>query len=133
MNIQAYADDLVLLSPSSSGLQKLLGRAGELLAEEGLLLNVRKTVAMVFRPKPLSSDDHMKLTFYDKSIDFVDSFKYLGCILSKSFTDYCDIDRCYKSFNRSAGFLLRKFNFTDTNILFSLFNSYCSSFYGCEL
>ena len=44
MNIQAYADDLVLLSPSSSGLQKLLERAGELLAEEGLVLNVRKTV-----------------------------------------------------------------------------------------
>ena len=75
----------------------------------------------------------MKLTLYDKSINFVDSFKYLGCILSKNFTDYCDIDRFYKSFNRSSGFLLRKFNSTDTNILFSLFNSYCSSFYGCEL
>ena len=83
MNIQAYADDLVLLSPSSSGLQKLLGRAGELLAEEGLVLNVRKIVAMVFRPKPLSSDDHMKLTLYDKSINFVDSFKYLGLFYRK--------------------------------------------------
>ena len=75
----------------------------------------------------------MKLTLYDELINFVDSFEDLGCILSKKFTDYCDIDRCYKSFNRTAGFLLRKFNFTYTNILFSLFNSYRSSFYGCEL
>ena len=66
MNIQAYAGDLVLLSLSSSGLQKLLGRAGELLAEETYML----------------------------ILNFVDSFKYLGRILSKNSADFCDIDRC---------------------------------------
>ena len=63
----------------------------------------------------------------------LDSFKYLGCTLSSKFNDCLDIDRCCKVFNKSAGFLLRKFYYTDPNVQFFLFNSYCTSFYGCEL
>ena len=45
----------------------------------------------------------------------------------------CDIDRCFKNFNKSAGFLLRKFYHADLNVELFLFNSFCTSFYGCEL
>ena len=47
MNIQAYADDMVLLSPSPCGLRKLSLAVN--LIEADLILNVRKTVVMVFR------------------------------------------------------------------------------------
>ena len=88
---------------------------------------------MVFKRKAANLDTGLKFYLYDRPINFVESFKYLGCILSTNLNDFTDIDRCSKSFNRSAGILLRKFCYTDPDILFFLFNSYCTSFYGSEL
>ena len=42
MNIQAYAYDMVLLSPIPCGLRKLLSLAANLIEEADLILNVRK-------------------------------------------------------------------------------------------
>ena len=125
MNVQAYADDIVLMAPSASGLQKILNRAGNLIADCDLVVNIKKTEVMVFKRKAANLDTGLKFYLYDRPINFVESFKYLGCILSTNLNDFNDIDRCSKSFNRSAGILLRKFCFTDTDILFFLFNSYC--------
>ena len=133
MNVQAYADDIVLMAPSASGLQKILNRAGNLIAECDLVVNIKKTEVMVFKRKAANLDTSLKFYLYDRPINFVESFKYLGCFLSTNLNDFNDIDRCSKSFNRSAGILLRKFCYTDPDILFFLFNSYCTSFYGSEL
>ena len=48
INVQAYADDIVLLAPTASGLQSLLENASFLLADSELVLITRKTRAMVF-------------------------------------------------------------------------------------
>ena len=53
-----------------------------------------------------------------------------GRILSWS---WLDINRCFKGFNKSAGFLLRNFFYASSEVKYSLFNSFCSSIYGCEL
>ena len=42
-------------------------------------------------------------------IDIVNQVKYLGYIFSDGLCEMVDIDRCFKSFNKGAGFLLRKF------------------------
>ena len=133
MNVQAYADDIVLLAPTASGLRTLLENASSLITDSDLVLNTRKTKTMVFRPKNLRTNDHPTFSVFNDPIEVVDSFKYLGCTLSSKFNDCLDIDRCCKAFNKSAGFLLRKFYYTDPNVQFFLFNSYCTSFYGCEL
>ena len=96
----AYADDLVFLGPTADGLQSILNDVGNRIADLGLVINVRKTVCMVFRPKPLLSD-HLNFTLNDKRMAIVNSVKYLGCILTSDFNDMCDIDRCFKSFNKS--------------------------------
>ena len=97
-----------------------------------IVLNVQKTNIVVFNQK---SRQPANLRFYYDGhiISIVDSFKYLGCILSGDLTDVLDIDRCNKAFNKSAGFLLRKFNNADIQIFLHLFNSFCSTLYGCEL
>ena len=133
MNVQAYADDIVLLSPTASGLRSLLENASSLITDSELVLNPRKIKTMVFRPKYLRINDHLTCSVFNDPIEVVDSFKYLGCTLSSKFNDCLDIDRWCKAFNKSAGFLLRKFYYADPNVLFFLFNSYCTSFYGCEL
>ena len=132
IKVLAYADDIVLVAPTIYGLQQLLNKTETLLNNAKLVLNVDKTVAMVFRPRPVS-DTHIRFFINDNIINIVDSVKYLGCILSKNFNDSLDIDRSYKAFNKSAGFLIRKFYYADIDVLYYLFNSYCTSFYGSEL
>ena len=43
------------------------------------------------------------------------------------------MDRCNISFNKSFAFLFRKFYSVNIDVFYSLFQSYCSSFYGAEL
>ena len=66
-------------------------------------------------------------------LENVASFKYLGCVLKWDLDDSDDILKCLSAFNRSFGFLYRKFYSVNIEILFSLFLSFCSSFYGAEL
>ena len=49
--VQTYEDDVILMSPTSSDLQKLLNITPRLLDEEGLVLNVQKTNIVVFKQK----------------------------------------------------------------------------------
>ena len=93
MNVQVYADDIVLLSQTASGLQSLLESASSLITDSDLVLNPMKTKTMFFRPKYLCSNDHLTFSVFNDPIEVVDSFKYLGCTLSSKFNDCLDIDR----------------------------------------
>ena len=42
MNVQAYADDIVLLAPTASGLQSLLENASSLITDSDLIINQGK-------------------------------------------------------------------------------------------
>ena len=59
--------------------------------------------------------------------------KCLGCILTYDLSDELDIEENVKSFTKSFGMLFRKFYSVDSDIMYSLFNSFCASFYGSEL
>ena len=50
-NVLAYADDIVLISPSAGGLRTLLNVFTDSVAALKLVLNVNKTKVMVFRNK----------------------------------------------------------------------------------
>ena len=51
VNVQAYADDLVLLSPTSSGLKKLIDYLSDLLDFHELEINTDKTKVVIFSEK----------------------------------------------------------------------------------
>ena len=107
VNVQAYADDLVLLSPTSSGLQKLIYYLSDLLDIHELKINTDKTKVVIFIKKIVRQQFEFKLN--DKILEVVDHIKYLGCILNNKLCDEFDIDKCNRSFNISFGFLFRKF------------------------
>jgi hypothetical protein len=46
VNVQAYADDLVLISSTGSGLQILIGKVAFLIYELGFRINLDRTVLM---------------------------------------------------------------------------------------
>ena len=66
------------------------------------------------------------------NLENVNSFKYLGCILNFDLGDSLDILQSLSSFNKSFGFLFRKFYSVNLEILYSLLLSLCS-FHGAEL
>ena len=72
-----FADDIVLLSPSRHGLQKLLDIASAYCKQFCLDFNVSKSKVMVIG-RDLSSTDFTPLRIDDRDLDFVHAFKYLG-------------------------------------------------------
>ena len=134
INILAYADDLVLLtrSPTSTGLQVLLNKIESFLDRLKLNGNVNKTVSMIFNRKKNLSDD-ISFSFNGRVLSRVLKYKYLGCILSTDLSDEEDIERSFKSFNKSFGCILRKFNSVDSEILYLFFKLivYCFTEWRC--
>ena len=56
-NVQAYADYLVLLSPTSSGLKKLIDYLSDLLDIHELEINTDKTKVVIFSKKNLCASN----------------------------------------------------------------------------
>ena len=79
------------------------------------------------------NNKNIRLFYRETVLSIVDSFKYLGCFLTPNLCEDLEIDRCNLSFKRSFGFLFRKFNYLSIDVFYSLFGSFCSSFYGSEL
>ena len=77
INCLMYADDLVLLSLSAGGLQGKLDKLNEYCQQWDLSINIKKTKVMLMSVKngPLPN---VKLNIGGTTIDWVDSYKYLG-------------------------------------------------------
>jgi len=107
LSVFAYADDVVLLSPSWHGVQDLIMMLSECSKYLDLICNVRKTKCMVVNP--VSVDKLVRRTFPYFSIDSqiiesVTEFKYLGHILSEKMHDDCEECNIYARTNNSTTF-----------------------------
>jgi hypothetical protein len=133
-NIQGYADDLTLLAPSASGLQLLVDRLSAMLSDLCLTLNTDKSVFMIFTQKNIRNENLIpKLKLNGINLIIVNSYKYLGVIVTSNSSNGEDIKRAESSFLRQFYLIFRKFHSVDQNVLSYLFQSHCMSFYGCEL
>ena len=90
-NIFAYADDIVLMSPSASGLRILLNVINDCINDHKLLINVNKTKVMVFRNKRKYVFNDLSFYLNGTILENVSSFKYLVCILNFDLDDSLDI------------------------------------------
>ncbi|KAJ3502171.1 hypothetical protein NLJ89_g9010 [Agrocybe chaxingu] len=80
-----HADDIVLLSRSSVGLQRHLDRLHQWCSRNFLILNPAKTWLMIFGPLP----NPLPLLFINGILlRFTDSFKYIGVTFSSTSRDY---------------------------------------------
>lgn len=75
IQLLGYADDFVLLSPNSSGLQQLLDAMHSFCAQIGMSINADKTKTMVFGLAPLPQ---LVWHIQGAALETVDSFTYLG-------------------------------------------------------
>ena len=91
---------------------------------------------MVFGPKDRSKTvAHVSpnLKFGHVDLSYVNSFKYLGHIITSDLSDDADIQREIKSMFVRTNILIRKFAICSRAVKIVLFKSYCLCLYGNAL
>jgi hypothetical protein len=133
----AYADDIVLSAPAPNATRKLLTICDDFAAQYDIVFNADKSKFLVIIPhkRRFLYADMCKCSFLinDKIIENVNHYSHLGHIINSSFNDDDDILHRRNSFIGQANNLLCFFNSQDILVKLKLFQSYCSSIYGCEL
>ena len=117
------------MSPSAGGLRILLNVINDCINDHKLLINVNKTKVMIFRNKRKYFCNDLSFYLNGTILENVSSFKYLGCILNFDLDGSLDILKGLSSFNKSFRFLFRKFYSLESGIFYSLFLSFCSSWF----
>ena len=133
----AYADDIVLIAPTPNATRKLLAVCDDFAAQYDIVFNAEKSkflVVISHNRRFMSADMRTcKLYINGKLIENVNHYSHLGHIINSDFSDDEDIIIRRNSFVGQVNNLLCFFNKQDILIKLKLFQSYCSSFYGCEL
>ena len=83
VNALLWADDLLILSKTSSGLQKAIDRTNSFYSELGLDMNKKKTKVMIFNLRGIKITDQI-YTVGGFPIEIVDTYQYLGIKLRPS-------------------------------------------------
>ena len=133
INHLLYADDIVLISPSSIGLMELIETCEQFGSENDIKFNSTKSAILPFLPE--DKKKYKTPTFYLNSIQIpvVNSFKYLGHILTGNGSDDQDIERQRKKIYAQGNSILRKFYMCSVEVKVMLFKTYCTSLYTAHL
>jgi len=91
IKVLLYADDLVLISDSSDGLQTMINAFHEYCSHWCLTVNLEKSKVMVFR-KGARLSANLSWKYGDHEIQIVNEYKYLGVLLqyNLSFNKHLD-------------------------------------------
>ena len=115
-----YADDLCLIAPTRSALQKLLSICEEFSTDFCLSFNGKKSKALLFGKTNLSVD---VLTLNDERIEFVKIWKYLGCSIVSgprlSFSVKAELGAFYCASNSVLKSITRPNELVLMNLLYS--------------
>lgn len=133
----AYADDIVLIAPTPHATRKLLAICDDFAAQYDIVFNAEKSkfLVIISHSRRFMSYDMRSCNFCinGKSIENVNQYSHLGHIINSDFSDDDDIIHRRNSFVGQVNNLICFFNHQDMLVKLKLFQSYCSSFYGCEL
>jgi hypothetical protein len=126
-----YADDIVLMSPSLKGLQELINSCASYGNINDILFNEKKSVSMYVKTSTLL--DYPKVTLADNPIDNVNSYKYLGHIITDTLVDDEDILARTRDIYKQANMLKHNFKRCSKKLKILLFKTYMNNVYCCSL
>ena len=129
MPIGNNTDDVVLLSPSSYELQKMLDICATYANGHDIKFNTKKTVCMTILPRNFRNLYVPSVTFGGSELKFVDSYKYLGFHLTNKSTraDDMEIHQQYRNLCCRANSVSRKFAMCSYSVKKYLYTTYCSN------
>lgn len=133
VNNISYADDMVLLSPSISGLRKLLKVCETYAVQHGLKYNEIKSEFLLFKGKNKEPVAVPPVFLNGTPLKRVAQFKYLGHIVTEDLKDEQDIERERRALSVRGNMLAHRFARCTVSVKLTLFRAYCQSFYTCAL
>ena len=110
-----YADDLVLISPSSAVLSQLLRECEKFGTRHDVKYNAKKSAVMIYRSMTLKGCIISNFKLNGMILHVVASYKYLGHYITDYLYDDDDINRQRRTLFVPGNIILRKF-----------FRTYCS-------
>ena len=127
LNHLCYADDLCLISLSSTGMQQLWNICQNYAIDHQLLYNRSKLYSLFFKSKSINITQPL---FFLNSlkIPIVESCRYLGINISTKNSDL-DLKRQMTKIYANTNPLLRKFSKCSVDVKCYLFKAYCSNLY----
>ena len=125
-----YADDLTLISPTRSAAQAMLDACDRFAREYDVIFNGTKSVSIVVNSRHcVNASD---LTLHGQCIPRMNSSVHLGHHIGVD-AHRLNIQHAIADMNRRVNGLLCDFKYCSFDSIRLLFQSYCTSFYGCSL
>ena len=121
-----YADDICIVSLSSSGLQQLLNICNDNCDLHDLTLNTKKSMCMYFS---IDINKHCGLPVIylgNYVFQFGKEVKYLGVMIHSSIKTIIDAARLTRKFYMQANLLIRNFRLFSDYFKCAVFQSYCT-------
>ena len=128
-----YADDLVIIAPSSRALQSLLDLCSDYAEEHLILHNTDKSVVMIVWPKSAKCKHKPSFRLSGIALAEVAEYKYLGCVLTNTMKDDDEMLIRMRAIYAGGNTLISRFKVCSDATKRKLFKAYCSSIYGCSL
>ena len=133
VNHLMHADDIVLLSPSATGLSLLLHVCGKCGLEHDIRFNSKKSAVILFRNSFVMDFRYPSFVMNGESIKEVSFVKYIGNVISADMKDDLDIMRQCRQLYAQDNALARRFHMCSENVKATIFRTYCSSLYTSQL
>ena len=128
---------LLILAPTASALRKMLAIRDSYASEFHIVFNANKSKCLFLFPSTrrflYNSLKSCMFFIGGKPIEFVDSFSHLGHLITNKFTDSSDVLKRRSDFVGQVNNMLCYFCKLTSCVKNRLFQSYCTSLYGCEL
>ena len=134
-NAFAYADDIVILSPSCSALRCLISICESFAKEYEIIFNPDKCSLLIFSDSEFRKNN-VNIMFCDKQVKINTKEKHLGHVLS---VDYChtsnliNIDSVIRDMKVRTNAIITQYKSVSWKSKVALFNSQCLPLYGCHL
>ncbi len=132
-----YADDLIIISETSNGLQNMLDRLHSYCLKWRLQLNIKKTRTMIIRKRQSSKQVSVSFKFGNDIITSTDRYSYLGLLINSKgqFSEGIDClkKKGYKALYHMTGSLYTGLTFSP-EVPIKIFDSTVRPIltYGCE-
>jgi len=126
----AYADDIILLAPSTSSMDKLIQICEEFSLDFSITFNATKSKHIVFSKD--KTHTHVTFCMQGKVIPTVEHDKHLGNIIGPNVLKLAIEDKVHELY-KNTNLLMAQFSKSDIDVKYNLFKSYCMSVYGSHL
>ena len=133
INHLMYADDLVLLSPSATGLRELLLACEKYSKEHAIIYNSKKSSVLICKNRATLHVPSPSFAVNDIAIGEVAKVKYLGHVITNDMTDDADMMRQRRQLYALGNVLSRRFHMCSIEVKNTLFRSFCTPMYTCQL